>query len=130
NGATPSPELARQTEQLQAMLNNLDRSRKDVLARAQELLGRCETLRDFLLEELAEWKDRQRRACIGAACDTSLSRLETWFTGAAEVLFQLWRLLRALCDQHIKLTYQHDPLTTQRPLLESRLQEQLSCLLR
>ncbi|XP_065432714.1 signal transducer and activator of transcription 2 isoform X1 [Chrysemys picta bellii] len=134
NGASPSPELARQTEQLQAMLNNLDRSRKclwqDVLARAQELLGRCETLRDFLLEELAEWKDRQRRACIGAACDTSLSRLETWFTGAAEVLFQLWRLLRALGDQHVKLTYQHDPLTTQRPLLESRLQEQLACLLR
>ncbi|XP_039370665.1 signal transducer and activator of transcription 2, partial [Mauremys reevesii] len=126
----PSPDLARQTEQLQAMLNNLDRSRKDVLARAQELLGRCETLRDFLLEELAEWKDRQRKACIGAACDASLSRLETWFTGAAEVLFQLWRLLQALGDQHVKLTYQHDPLATQRPLLESRLQEQLSCLLR
>ncbi|XP_044851387.1 signal transducer and activator of transcription 2 [Mauremys mutica] len=130
SGAPPSPDLARQTEQLQAMLNNLDRSRKDVLARAQELLGRCETLRDFLLEELAEWKDRQRRACIGAACDSSLSRLETWFTGAAEVLFQLWRLLQALGDQHVKLTYQHDPLATQRPLLESRLQEQLSCLLR
>ncbi|XP_050781525.1 signal transducer and activator of transcription 2 isoform X7 [Gopherus flavomarginatus] len=134
NGAPPSPDLARQTEQLQAMLNNLDRSRKclwqDILAWAQELLGRCETLRDFLLEELAEWKDRQRRACIGAACDTSLSCLETWFTGAAEVLFQLWRLLRALGDQHVKLTYLHDPLAAQRPLLESRLQEQLSCLLR
>uniref|UniRef100_A0A452H673 Signal transducer and activator of transcription n=1 Tax=Gopherus agassizii TaxID=38772 RepID=A0A452H673_9SAUR len=130
NDAPPSPELARQTEQLQAMLNNLDRSRKDILARVQELLGRCETLRDFLLEELAEWKDRQRRACIGAACDTSLSCLETWFTGAAEVLFQLWRLLRALGDQHVKLTYLHDPLAAQRPLLESRLQEQLSCLLR
>ncbi|XP_074791149.1 signal transducer and activator of transcription 2 isoform X1 [Natator depressus] len=134
NGAPASPELARQTEQLQAMLNNLDRSRKslwqDVLARAQELLGRCETLRDFLLEELAEWKERQRRACLGAACDTSLSRLQTWFTAAAEVLFQLWRLLRALGDQHAKLTYLHDPLETQRPLLESRLQEHLSCLLR
>ncbi|KAM9115639.1 signal transducer and activator of transcription 2 isoform 2-T2 [Pangshura tecta] len=130
SGAAPSPDLARQTEQLQAMLNNLDRSRKDVLARAQELLGRCETLRDFLLEELAEWKDRQRRACIGAACDTCLSHLETWFTGAAEVLFQLWRLLLALRDQHVKLTYQHDPLATQQPLLESRLQEQLCCLLR
>ncbi|CAM5168806.1 unnamed protein product [Eretmochelys imbricata] len=130
NGAPASPELARQTEQLQAMLNNLDRSRKDVLARAQELLGRCETLRDFLLEELAEWKERQRRACLGAACDTSLSRLQTWFTAAAEVLFQLWRLLRALGDQHAKLTYLHDPLETQRPLLESRLQELLSCLLR
>nr|XP_048688364.1 signal transducer and activator of transcription 2 isoform X5 [Caretta caretta] len=81
NGAPASPELARQTEQLQAMLNSLDRSRKslwqDVLARAQELLGRCETLRDFLLEELAEWKERQRRACLGAACDTSLSHLQT-----------------------------------------------------
>ncbi|XP_043388539.1 signal transducer and activator of transcription 2 isoform X3 [Chelonia mydas] len=154
NGAPASPELARQTEQLQAMLNNLDRSRKepvgqglgplvgrpgsqrtqslrqDVLARAQELLGRCETLRDFLLEELAEWKERQRRACLGAACDTSLSRLQTWFTAAAEVLFQLWRLLRALGDQHAKLTYLHDPLEAQRPLLESRLQEHLSCLLR
>uniref|UniRef100_A0A8C3T0U2 STAT transcription factor protein interaction domain-containing protein n=1 Tax=Chelydra serpentina TaxID=8475 RepID=A0A8C3T0U2_CHESE len=51
---------------------------QDVLARAQELLGRCETLRDFLLEELAEWKERQRKACLGAACNTSLSCLETW----------------------------------------------------
>ncbi|KAG6924523.1 signal transducer and activator of transcription 2, partial [Chelydra serpentina] len=77
-GAPASPDLARQTEQLQVMLNSLDRSRKDVLARAQELLGRCETLRDFLLEELAEWKERQRKACLGAACNTSLSCLETW----------------------------------------------------
>ncbi|XP_043362455.1 signal transducer and activator of transcription 2 isoform X2 [Dermochelys coriacea] len=154
NGTPASPELARQTEQLQAMLNSLDRSRKepagqglvplvggpgsqrtqslwqDVLARVQELLGRCQTLQDFLLEELAEWKDRQRRACLQAACDTSLSHLQTWFTGAAEVLFQLWRLLRALGDQHTKLTYLHDPLETQLPLLESRLQEHLSCLLR
>ncbi|XP_067385659.1 signal transducer and activator of transcription 2 isoform X2 [Emydura macquarii macquarii] len=130
DGAPASPELARQTQQLQTMLNNLDQSRKDVLARAQELLGRCEPLRDFLLEELAEWKERQRRACIGAACDTSLSHLESWFTGAAEPLFQLWLLLRALGDQHGKLSYQHDPLGTQLPLLESRLKEQLSCLLR
>uniref|UniRef100_A0A8C0GDW9 Signal transducer and activator of transcription n=1 Tax=Chelonoidis abingdonii TaxID=106734 RepID=A0A8C0GDW9_CHEAB len=121
--ALPPPPVGRLGSQKQCLW-------QDVLARAQELLGRCETLRDFLLEELAEWKDRQRRACIGAACDTSLSRLETWFTGAAEVLFQLWRLLRALGEQHVKLTYLHDPLAAQRPLLESRLQEQLSCLLR
>ncbi|XP_075757988.1 signal transducer and activator of transcription 2 isoform X2 [Pelodiscus sinensis] len=133
-GAPASPELARQMGQLQVLLNNLDRSRKslwqDVLARAQELLGRCETLRDFLLEELAEWKERQRKACLGAPCDTSLSLLETWFTGAAEVLFQLWRLLRALGEQHAKLTYQHDPLTAQLPLLDSRLREQLCCLMK
>ncbi|XP_074917131.1 signal transducer and activator of transcription 2 [Chelonoidis abingdonii] len=126
--SSPTPGLARRSAGRPAETRGP--APQDVLARAQELLGRCETLRDFLLEELAEWKDRQRRACIGAACDTSLSRLETWFTGAAEVLFQLWRLLRALGEQHVKLTYLHDPLAAQRPLLESRLQEQLSCLLR
>ncbi|XP_074835799.1 signal transducer and activator of transcription 2 [Carettochelys insculpta] len=129
-GAPATPEAARQMEQLQVMLNNVDRKRKEVLDRAQEVLGRCEPLRDFLLEELAEWKERQRRTCLGAACDTSLSCLETWFTGAAELLFQLWRLLRALGDQHAKLTYQHDPLAPQLPQLESRLQEQISCLVR
>uniref|UniRef100_A0A8C8RUV5 Signal transducer and activator of transcription n=1 Tax=Pelusios castaneus TaxID=367368 RepID=A0A8C8RUV5_9SAUR len=128
-GAPTSPDLAQQTQQLQVMLNSLDQSRKDVLARAQELLGRCEPLWDFLLEELAEWKERQQRACIGAACDTSLSCLDSWFTGVAEVLFQLWRLLRTLGEQHSKLTYQHDPLKAQLLLLESRLKEQLSCLL-
>uniref|UniRef100_A0A8D0GFY0 Signal transducer and activator of transcription n=1 Tax=Sphenodon punctatus TaxID=8508 RepID=A0A8D0GFY0_SPHPU len=130
-GSTPSdPEVVRQLQQLQSMLNSLDRDRKDVLAQVQALLGRTDTLRELLQEELGEWQQRQRRAVLREICDTSLDRLEKWFTADAELLFQLLRLLRTLGELVKKVTYQHDPLQVELPLLERRLREQLSCLLR
>uniref|UniRef100_A0A8D0FYH3 STAT transcription factor protein interaction domain-containing protein n=1 Tax=Strix occidentalis caurina TaxID=311401 RepID=A0A8D0FYH3_STROC len=53
-------------------------SPQEVLAQMQQLLGRSETLRDFLQQELAAWRERQQRACLGAPADTRLRPLETW----------------------------------------------------
>ncbi|KAF7246899.1 Signal transducer and activator of transcription 3 [Varanus komodoensis] len=72
------PVQARRHQELQLMINNLDCSRKDILAHIQALLGRSDTLRGLLLEQLAAWQDRQRQACMGATCDTSLGQLEKW----------------------------------------------------
>ncbi|XP_062975904.1 signal transducer and activator of transcription 2 isoform X2 [Elgaria multicarinata webbii] len=132
-GSTPSitdPAHSKRIQELQAMINNVDCSRKDMLAQIQALLGRLDTLRDLLLVELAAWQDRQRRACIGDTCDTSLGQLEKWFTSCAEDLFSLLRLLQTLAELYKKMTYQRDPLKDQLPQLEKRLQEQIFCLLK
>ncbi|XP_078545216.1 signal transducer and activator of transcription 2 isoform X2 [Lissotriton helveticus] len=115
---------------LQDMLNNLDRSRKEILARLQELLGRCETLVHFLEEELVEWMRRQQEACIGAPVDVSLSLLENWFTGTVEAFFQLRHLLKDLADLPEKVSYENDPLRTGAVILQQRVHELLTCLLK
>ncbi|XP_062453312.1 signal transducer and activator of transcription 2 isoform X2 [Rhea pennata] len=126
---TNDPEYIRQMQGLQAKLQKLDRSRKDVLAQMQQLLGRSETLQDFLQQELGAWRERQQSACLGAHVDTSLLQLETWFTALGEGLFQLLQLLRALGDLRHKVTYERDPLQAELPLLETRLRELLTYLL-
>ncbi|NXS92160.1 STAT2 protein, partial [Jacana jacana] len=103
---------------------------QEVLAQMQQLLGRSETLRDFLQQELGAWRERQQRACMGAPADTCLRPLETWFTELGQGLFQLRQLLRALGDLRQKLTYERDPLGEETPLLEQRLQELLTYLLK
>ncbi|NWI54746.1 STAT2 protein, partial [Calyptomena viridis] len=124
------PQYARQLQALQAKLQNLDQRRREVLAQMQQLLGRSETLRELLQEELGDWKERQQRSCLGAPTNTNLRQLETWFTGLAQGLFQLRQLLRALSDLQRKVTYERDPLVAETPLLEQRLQEQLMHLLK
>ncbi|KAM8794099.1 signal transducer and activator of transcription 2 [Eudromia elegans] len=123
------PEYVKQLQALQAKLQKLDRSRRDMLAQLQQLLGRSETLRDFVQQELGAWRERQRSACLGAPADTSLLQLQTWFTALGEGLFQLLQLLRALGELRLKVTYEGDPLQTELPLLETRLRELLSYLL-
>ncbi|NXX99708.1 STAT2 protein, partial [Centropus bengalensis] len=103
--------------------------RQEVLAQLQQLLGRSETLRDFLLQELEAWRERQQRACMGAPADTCLRALETWFTELGQGLFQLLQLLRALRELQLQLTYERDPLKDETPLLERRLKELLTFLL-
>ncbi|NXV39502.1 STAT2 protein, partial [Rissa tridactyla] len=103
---------------------------QEVLAQMQQLLGRSETLRDFLQQELGAWRERQQRACMGAPADTSLRLLETWFTELGQGLFQLRQLLRALGELRQKVTYERDPLREETPLLERRLQELLTYLLK
>ncbi|XP_032994520.1 signal transducer and activator of transcription 2 [Lacerta agilis] len=129
--STSTPEAATQRERaLQDMVNNVNRCRKELLDRIRELLGRSDTLRDFLLAELAVWQDCQRRACIGDNCDTSLTELEKWFTESAENLFYLLLLLRTLEELRQKVSYEGEPLGVQLPQLEKRLKEQISCLLK
>ncbi|XP_069735732.1 signal transducer and activator of transcription 2 isoform X2 [Phaenicophaeus curvirostris] len=126
---TSDPEYTRQMQALQARLQVLDRQRREVLAQLQQLLGRSETLRDFLLQELEAWRERQQRACMGAPGDTRLRPLETWFTELGQGLFQLLQLLRVLGELRVQLTYERDPLKAETPLLERRLKEQLVFLL-
>ncbi|XP_040474387.1 signal transducer and activator of transcription 2 isoform X3 [Falco naumanni] len=127
---TNDPQYTQQIQALQAKLQILDRQRREVLAQMQQLLGRSETLRDFLQEELEAWQERQQRACLGAPVDTRLQPLETWFTELGQGLFQLLQLLRALGDLRQKVSYERDPLKAETPLLERRLLELLTYLLR
>ncbi|NWZ28861.1 STAT2 protein, partial [Asarcornis scutulata] len=126
---TNEAEYKRQVQSLQAKLQNLDRQRREVVAQMQQLLGRSETLRDFLQQELKAWQERQQHSCLGAPVDTRLQQLEAWFTALGEGLFQLLQLLRALGELQKKVTYERDPLQAETPLLETRLREQLTCLL-
>lgn len=123
------PQYAQHIQALQAKLQSLDRQRREVVAQIQQLLGRSETLRDFLQQELSAWHERQQRSCLGAPTDTCLLQLQGWFTALGEGLFQLLQLLRAVGELRQKVTYEQDPLQSELPLLEKRLQEQLTCLL-
>ncbi|KAM6474477.1 signal transducer and activator of transcription 2 isoform 1-T1 [Liasis olivaceus] len=129
---TPANDPARSKtlQKLQNMINKLDCFRKEMLGKIQELLGRSDTLRGLLLEEVVAWQNRQRFACIGDTCDTSLGHLEEWFTKNAEDLFHLLHLLKMLGEMHQKLSYEADPFKNQLPLLVQRLQEQIICLLK
>ncbi|XP_014748012.1 PREDICTED: signal transducer and activator of transcription 2 [Sturnus vulgaris] len=124
------PGYVQELQTLQAKLQHLDRQRREVLAQMQQLLGRSETLQELLQEELGGWRLRQQRLCLGAPGDTSLRPLETWFTELGQGLFQLRQLLRALSGLREKVTYERDPLAAETPLLEQRLQEQLTHLLK
>ncbi|NXL04221.1 STAT2 protein, partial [Mesembrinibis cayennensis] len=126
---TNDPQYAQQLQALEAKLQILDRQRREVLAQMQQLLGRSETLRDFLQQELGAWQERQQQACLGAPVDPRLHLLETWFTELGQGLFQLLQLLRALGDLRQKVTYERDPLKAETPLLERRLLELLTYLL-
>ncbi|NXU96218.1 STAT2 protein, partial [Cettia cetti] len=151
-----NPEYIQELQTLQAKLQNLDRQRRvrrgqggfrgvwehpehpsethlspqEVLAQMQQLLGRSETLQELLQQELGDWRLRQQRLCLGAPGDTNLRPLETWFTELGQGLFQLWQLLRLLSELRLKVTYERDPLVAETPLLEQRLQEQLTHLLK
>ncbi|NWR95518.1 STAT2 protein, partial [Furnarius figulus] len=124
------PQYTRQLQVLQAKLQNLDQQRRNVLAQMQQLLGRSETLRELLHQELGDWRERQQRSCLGAPTNTQLRPLETWFTELGQGLFQLQKLLRALSELRMKVTYERDPLAEETPLLQQRLQEQLKHLLK
>ncbi|XP_059727714.1 signal transducer and activator of transcription 2 isoform X2 [Haemorhous mexicanus] len=124
------PGYQQELQSLQAKLQNLDRQRREVLAQMQQLLGRSETLQELLQQELGGWRARQQRLCLGGSGDTNLRPLETWFTELGQGLFQLRQLLRALGDLRQKVTYARDPLVAETPLLEQRLQEQLTHLLK
>ncbi|XP_059499442.1 signal transducer and activator of transcription 1-like isoform X2 [Stegostoma tigrinum] len=126
-----SPQVQEEMKVLQDMLNALDNDRKNVIDKFRELLVEAGKLLDTLVkEQLADWKRRQQKACIGAPVDVCLDQLENWFTASALCLFQVKRLLKKLEELGIKLTYDKDPLKTQRPALEKQTVTLLTCLIK
>ncbi|XP_040281541.1 signal transducer and activator of transcription 2 [Bufo bufo] len=123
------PDLKKKLTELQAQVNDLDRKRREILDQVKQLLGLCETLLDFLKEELSNWLQRQRLFCIGAATNTCLKKLETWVTKTVEVFFQLKRILCNLGELPKQVSYEGDPLKIDPPKLLERLLEMLRCLL-
>ncbi|XP_030052567.1 signal transducer and activator of transcription 2 [Microcaecilia unicolor] len=114
---------------LQATLNKLDQMRKNIVDALKELLGRFETLLNFLREELGEWARQQQRQYIGAPVSTSVTQLESWITATAVSLFHLRQVLKSLMELSCKLTYDNDPLKLDPAILERRTTELISCLL-
>ncbi|XP_067101460.1 signal transducer and activator of transcription 2 isoform X1 [Osmerus mordax] len=116
---------------LQNLLNRLDFSRKSMLAGLGELLDVAKDLLDVLVnDELQGWQLRQQRACIGAPDDTSLEQLEKWFTAETTCLFQVRKFLKKLDELMGKMTYQNDPLIAQKPLLQTRVDDLLTSLIK
>ncbi|XP_064408459.1 LOW QUALITY PROTEIN: signal transducer and activator of transcription 1 [Latimeria chalumnae] len=112
------PALKTEQQNLQVMLNNLDKNRKGVLS-AQKYRAKAEALLEILVnEELVEWKRRQQTACIGAPEDTSLDNLENWFTHAAESLLPLKMLLKKLEELREKMTYEETPFQTDQLVIQ------------
>lgn len=123
------PQLQDEQKVLQCMLNSIDKNRRTVLSKFHVLLQKSEALLNLLAyEELSEWKVHQKKACIGAPLDTSLTEMENWFTACAECLFHLKRLLKKLSELCSKVTYGKDPFKLRQPMLEGKTEELLSML--
>ncbi|XP_062401284.1 signal transducer and activator of transcription 2 isoform X2 [Sardina pilchardus] len=116
---------------LQVMLNRLDQSRKSLLSNLTALLTLMEEVMSLLVEdELVQWKRRQQKSYIGAQEDTSLEKLELWFTSMAEGMFQIREFLQKLEELSGKVTYEKDPVLSQKPLLQQRADSILTMLLK
>ncbi|XP_014022633.1 signal transducer and activator of transcription 1-alpha/beta isoform X3 [Salmo salar] len=140
-----SAELAEQVQLLQVQQNpmetdsqwNIECKMTDLKKKVQSMLSGVGLLLDdaeevlFVLvrEELVQWQRRHQKACIGAPDSTCLDQLEKWFTTEAESLFQVCKFLK-LEELMGKVTYEHDPLKTQKPALQKRVDSLLNCLLK
>ncbi|KAH0511666.1 Signal transducer and activator of transcription 4 [Microtus ochrogaster] len=106
---------------LQEMLNSLDFKRKEALSKMTQIVNESDLLmNNLLIEELHDWKRRQQIACIGGPLHNGLDQLQNCFTLLAESLFQLRRQLEKLEEQSTKMTYEGDPIPTQRAHLLER----------
>ncbi|KAG7250454.1 hypothetical protein CRUP_024403, partial [Coryphaenoides rupestris] len=65
------------------------------LMRSSEVLAE-QVVSTLVEEELSRWRLRQQLACIGAPQDSSLYKLQTWFTLAADALNVQLQQLRKL----------------------------------
>ncbi|KAJ8387241.1 hypothetical protein AAFF_G00158640 [Aldrovandia affinis] len=125
--------MGEQTEilKLRLLLNDLDKSRKDVLSGMGALLEAAEELLGVLVrDELNEWQRRQQSSCIGAPEEICLNQLESWFTLGAQCLFQLRNFLCKIDELQGKVEYERDPFLSQKPGLERRLNSLLTELLK
>ncbi|KAJ0062400.1 hypothetical protein NL108_011001 [Boleophthalmus pectinirostris] len=129
NGMTPK-ELEREKMNLSRMCLDVKAKRQDVVAKLGELLSLSQGLvSDLVSEELPEWKQRQQIACIGGPPNACVDQLQNWFTAVAECLQQVRQHLKKLQEQEQMFTYDCDPITQKKALLEARALELLKNLL-
>ncbi|XP_067405105.1 signal transducer and activator of transcription 1-alpha/beta isoform X1 [Emydura macquarii macquarii] len=106
---------------LQKMFLTLDLKRKEVVAKIINLLNISEHTQSALInEELVEWKHRQQIACIGGPPNACLDQLQNWFTVVAESLQQVRQQLKKLEELEQKFTYDPDPITKNKQVLQDR----------
>ncbi|KAJ7398544.1 hypothetical protein BTVI_124330 [Pitangus sulphuratus] len=106
---------------LQKMFLLLDRKRKEVVNKIVQLLHNTEHAQTALIdEELVEWKHRQQTACIGGPPNACLDQLQNWFTIVAESLQQVRQQLKKLEELEQKFTYESDPITKNKQVLQDR----------
>ncbi|NWX12809.1 STAT1 protein, partial [Aegotheles bennettii] len=106
---------------LHKMFVSLDLKRKEVVNKIVQLLNTTEHTQSALIkEELVEWKHRQQTACIGGPPNACLDQLQNWFTIVAESLQQVRQQLKKLEELEQKFTYDHDPITKNKQVLQDR----------
>uniref|UniRef100_A0A3Q4HRY1 STAT transcription factor protein interaction domain-containing protein n=1 Tax=Neolamprologus brichardi TaxID=32507 RepID=A0A3Q4HRY1_NEOBR len=86
-------------------------------------------LAELISEELPDWKQRQKIACIGGPPNACVDQLQNWFTAVAESLQQVRQHLKKLQELEQKFTYENDPITGKKAYLEARALELLKNLL-
>lgn len=129
NGMTPK-ELEKERLNLSRMCMDLKAKRQDVVVQLGELLSVIQPLvAELISEELPEWKQRQQIACIGGPPNACVDQLQNWFTAVAESLLQVRQHLMKLQELEQKFTYDSDPITQKKALLEARTHELLKNLL-
>ncbi|KAM9380613.1 signal transducer and activator of transcription 1-alpha/beta [Phaethornis superciliosus] len=106
---------------LKIMLSSLDLKRKEVVDKIVKLLNTTEDTQNALInEELVEWKHRQQTACIGGPPNACLDQLQHWFTIVAESLQQVRQQLKKLEELEQKFSYDNDPITKYKQVLQDR----------
>ncbi|NXK22442.1 STAT1 protein, partial [Arenaria interpres] len=114
-------EYKKEQMNLKKMFLSLDLKRKEVVNKIVQLLNATEHTQSALInEELVEWKHRQQTACIGGPPNACLDQLQNWFTIVAESLQQVRQQLKKLEELEQKFTYDPDPITKNKQVLQDR----------
>ncbi|NXE76570.1 STAT1 protein, partial [Cochlearius cochlearius] len=117
----PQEEYKKEQMNLKKMFLSLDLKRKEVVNKIVQLLNTTEHTQSALInEELVEWKYRQQTACIGGPPNACLDQLQNWFTIVAESLQQVRQQLKKLEELEQKFTYDPDPITKNKQVLQDR----------
>ncbi|NWI32183.1 STAT1 protein, partial [Sula dactylatra] len=114
-------EYKKEQMNLNKMFLSLGLKRKEVVNKIVQLLNTTEHTQSALInEELVEWKHRQQTACIGGPPNACLDQLQNWFTIVAESLQQVRQQLKKLEELEQKFTYDSDPITKNKQVLQDR----------
>ncbi|NXM75896.1 STAT1 protein, partial [Serilophus lunatus] len=120
SNGTSQEEFRKEQLNLQKMFLSLDHKRKEVVNKIVQLLHNTEHTQSALIkDELVEWKHRQQTACIGGPPNACLDQLQNWFTVVAESLQQVRQQLKKLEELEQKFTYESDPITKNRQVLQN-----------